>query len=157
MKNLIDNYGEVIIEATIGTPLFPSVKFAQLCLETGYGRSIVGNNLFGIKGRGKKTPFWDGSIIYADTKENVNGTTGTYNEPFRNYKSQTDSVRDHNHLLLTLSRYRIVRQAQTPEAQARALQQAGYATDANYANKLINIINKYNLKTLDEKKKLCER
>lgn len=153
MQDFINTYKNAIINACIGTPLFPSVKMAQCILETGWGKSIVGNNLFGIKGRGSRTPYWDGSIIYADTKENINGTTGTYNEPFRNYKSQEDSVRDHSYLLITLSRYRDVRQAKSAEEQANALQKNGYATDPNYASKLINLINKYNLKTLDEKKK----
>lgn len=153
MQDFINSYQDAIINACIGTPLFPSVKMAQCILETGWGKRIVGNNLFGIKGRGYKTPYWDGSVIYANTQEYTNGSAGIYNEPFRNYKTQEDSVKDHNHLLLTLSRYQDVRQAKTPEEQANALQKNGYATDPNYASKLINLINRYNLKTLDQKKK----
>ena len=39
--------------------------------------------------------------------------------------------------------------ASTPEAQAQALKNAGYATDPNYVSKLTGIINNYNLKVYD--------
>lgn len=149
----INKYSSAIIEACLGTPIFPSVKMAQLILESGWGKSVVGNNLFGIKATGKHTPYWKGDKIYSSTTEYVNGVAGNYNEPFRNYASQADSIRDHSHLLMTLNRYKIVLRAKTPEEQAIALKTAGYATDLIYADSLIKLIKQYNLKTLDEKKK----
>lgn len=149
----IKKYSNIIVETCIGTGIFPSVKMAQMALETGWGKSIVGNNLFGIKARGNYTPFWKGAKIYADTTEYISGSYGNYNEPFRNYATQADSVKDHTYFLQNNKRYSKVFTADTPEQQAKELQAAGYATDPNYANKLISIINKYNLKTLDQKKK----
>jgi flagellum-specific peptidoglycan hydrolase FlgJ len=147
-------FGGDFILATNGTRLFPSVKAAQAALETGYGKSTVGgaNNMFGIKATGSTTPYWDGSVYNASTKEVANGVTYTTTSGFRAYKTLTDSIRDHSHLLTTLSRYKPVLAATTPEDQARALQSAGYATDPGYAAKLISIINMHGLKELDKKK-----
>ena len=153
-KEFIAKFGETIIFATQGTPLFPSVKVAQAALETGWGKSVIGEakNMYGIKATGKTTPYWDGSAYNAATKEVYSGNTVTITDGFRAYKSLQDSIKDHSHLLMTLSRYEPVRAAKTPEEQARALQSSGYATDPNYASKLIDIINQNNLKELDKKK-----
>ena len=127
-----------------------------MILETGWGKSKVGNNMFGIKAQGKKSPFWNGEAIKADTTEFIQGESGTYNLAFRKYPSIEASIRDHTHFLQDNSRYAAagVFKSQTPEQQAQALQNAGYATAPNYAAALINVIKSYNLKTLDEKKKL---
>ncbi|MDR0207027.1 MAG: glucosaminidase domain-containing protein [Bacteroidales bacterium] len=153
-KKFIDQYSEAIVLSTLGTPLLPSVKMAQAALETGWGRSTVGEakNLFGIKASGSFSPYWKGNAITASTKENYGDGNISIVDKFRAYSSIQDSIKDHSHLLLTLSRYARVRDAQTPEEQAKALQSCGYATDPGYANKLINIIKQYNLETLDEKK-----
>ena len=63
-------------------------------------------------------------------------------------------MKDHTYFLQQYKRYANVFTAKTPEEQANALQNAGYATDPNYAGKLISIINTYNFKRFDEKKKL---
>jgi len=153
-KEFISKFGEAIIFATQGTPLFPSVKAAQAALETGWGKHTIGDakNLFGIKATGNKTPYWDGSVYNASTKEVYNGNTVTITGGFRAYQSYSDSIRDHSHLLMTLSRYKPVLAATTPEEQARVIQVAGYATDPDYAKKLIDIINQNDLKQLDKKK-----
>ncbi|MDL2309022.1 glucosaminidase domain-containing protein [Bacteroidales bacterium OttesenSCG-928-C03] len=155
-QEFIRKYGDEMVIATNGTPLFPSVKMAQAALETGWGKSTVGpaNNMFGIKATGANTPYWDGSAYSATTQEVVNGNTYTITDGFRMYKTMSDSIRDHSYLLTTLNRYKPVLTAVTPEDQARALQSCGYATDPNYASKLISIINMNNLKELDKKKAL---
>jgi flagellum-specific peptidoglycan hydrolase FlgJ len=155
-QSFIDQYSEAMVFATQGTPLFPSVKMAQAALETGWGKSTIGGakNLFGIKATGSYTPYWNGDMVNMSTQENYGSGFTTIRDNFRAYSSVEDSIRDHSHLLMTLSRYAPVREAKTPEDQARALQSAGYATDPGYADKLINIINQYNLSTLDQKKKL---
>ena len=148
-------FGNAIINACEQTPIFPSVKAAQMALETGYGKSKIGNNMFGIKADGPHSPYWSGKAMSADTTEVINGKSGSYKLAFRAYNSIADSIRDHTYFLLQNSRYRKagVFTAKTPEDQARALQAAGYATDAGYAQKLIQIIERYRLKSLDEKKK----
>lgn len=155
-QEFIKKYSAEFIFATDGTPLLPSVKMAQAALETGWGRSTIGkaNNMFGIKATGTTTPYWKGDAYNAKTGEVLNGQYVFMVDGFRAYSTLSDSIRDHSHLLMTLSRYQPVRNAATPEDQARALQSCGYATDPGYASKLINIINQYNLRELDKKKVL---
>lgn len=151
----IAKYENDIIAACAGTDIFPSVKMAQAALETGWGKHIVGNNMFGIKAAGEKSPFWNGSAISSNTTEVINGISGQYDLKFRFYPTLTDSIRDHSYFLQQNHNYTKagVFTATTPEAQAHALKSAGYATDPGYAGKLIDIINKHGLKRLDVKKK----
>lgn len=151
----IAKYENAIIEACAGTNIFPSVKMAQACLESGWGDSVFYNNMFGIKATGKLTPYWSGLKKSGNTHETKNGKDGVYNLAFRQYATVSDSIRDHTYLLQNVKTYTShgVFTAATPEAQARALKAAGYATDPNYAETLISIINSHGLKRLDEKKK----
>lgn len=153
-REFINKYAGEFILATNGTPLLPSVKMAQAALETGWGRSTISTakNMFGIKATGSKTPYWKGDVYSAKTGEVIGGRYITITDGFRAYSTFSDSIRDHSYLLMSLSRYRPVRNALTAEEQARALQSCGYATDPNYATKLITIISQYNLKELDKKK-----
>lgn len=149
----LTKFGNAFAVACLGTGLFPSVKLAQAALESGWGKYTAGNNMFGIKAAGKHTPFWHGDYITSRTSEYVDGGYVSQNSRFRKYASIGDSVRDHTYFLQQYGRYAKVFTAQTPEEQAKALQAAGYATDPNYSGKLISIINTYNLKRFDEKKK----
>ena len=152
-SDYLKKYATAFVIACENGSLFPSVKIAQAALETGWGAHVVGNNLYGIKATGSHTPYWDGDYVTAGTSEYANGSYNSQNSNFRAYDSISDSIRDHSYLLETLGRYEAVRNSTTPEEQARALQNCGYATDPSYANKLISIINTYNLKQYDEKKK----
>jgi len=151
----IAKYENDIIAACAGSNIFPSVKMAQAALETGWGKHIVGNNMFGIKASGAHSPYWKGSAVSSNTTEVINGVSGQYDLKFRFYGTLSDSIRDHSYFLQQNSRYTKsgVFAATTPEAQAHALKSAGYATDPGYAEKLIDIINKHGLKRLDVKKK----
>lgn len=149
----LQKYAQFFVIACEDNNLFPSVKIAQAALETGWGNHIVGNNLYGIKATGQPNQYWDGSYVTAGTSEYANGGYNPQSSNFRAYKTISDSIRDHSLLINTLDRYKPVREATTPEDQARALQNAGYATDPSYAAKLISIINSNNLKQYDIKKK----
>ena len=151
----ITKYENAVIEACAGSKIFPSVKMAQAAVETGWGKSVAGNNMFGIKASGVKTPYWQGNSVIANTREVIDGISAQYNLAFRQYATVADSIRDHTYFLQSNPRYDKygVFAAATPEAQCKALQAAGYATDPNYAATLISIINSNNLKRLDQKKK----
>ncbi|MEI6062308.1 MAG: glucosaminidase domain-containing protein [Bacteroidota bacterium] len=153
--DFIAKFENAVILACAGSKIFPSVKMAQACLETGYGDHIFYNNMFGIKASGATSPYWNGNSKVSATQEVINGTEGTYNLAFRQYTTMADSIRDHTYFLQTNKRYTTngVFAAITPEAQCDALQKAGYATDPNYASTLKSIITNYNLKRLDQKKK----
>ncbi len=171
-REFIDYFSAAVIKSTKGTNIFPSVKMAQLAVETGWGKSTMedANNVFGIKGN----VGWSGKVISKGTREvlggvskNFVGTGKIYSsrteaiksgaEPqtlFRVYDSLADSIADHTRFLIVNPGYSKALQANTPEEQARELQAAKYATGENYANTLISIIEKNNLKELDKKKSL---
>lgn len=172
-QEFINTFSNAVINSVKGTGIFASVKMAQMAIETGWGKSFIksSNNAFGIKANSG----YKGKVISATTREVLSGvskvfqgTGKTYDnrsvaiekgaEPqtlFRYYDRIEDSIHDHTKFLIVNPRYRKALIADTPEQQARELQNAGYATAINYANTLISIINKYNLSTtLDQKKNL---
>ncbi|MGN7988662.1 glycoside hydrolase family 73 protein [Pedobacter sp. 22226] len=149
-KKYIESIKDAVITATSGTTLFPSVMLAQAALEGGNGASVLAkkyNNHFGIKASGS----WKGLTVVMPTTEYVKGVAIKVQATFRAYASLLDSFLDRVNFLKVNSRYAKngVFSAKTPEDQAKALQKAGYATDPNYANLIINIIKTYNLKQYD--------
>ena len=133
--------------------IVPSIIIAQAILESGWGTSrlaTVANALFGIKADHR----WSGSVVNVDTREVCNGRDITIKAPFRAYKSWEDSIKDHQSFLLSSSlggqlRYEAAFDTRVYEVAAHALQNGGYATDPNYANKLINIIRREGLTEFD--------
>lgn len=126
--------------------IYPSLILAQSALESGFGQSDlakVHHNFFGIKRTAQES-----SAAY-QTEEVLGGESVTVTANFRAYDSVEDSVKDYAVLLGTLPRYRGVVEADSPEEAARALVQGGYATDPAYAEKLIHMIQTYNLKQYD--------
>ncbi len=151
-RDYIKKYTSLVIRASKGTGLFPSVFMAQAILESGNGQSPLAkkyNNHFGIKA----SRDWKGKVIDMRTREVFNGKDVYIKDGFRWYDNEIDSFKDRVAFLKVNSRYTQhgVFTAKTPEAQARALQRAGYATDPDYAKTLIWLIKTYNLKELDEK------
>ncbi|HEY4542555.1 MAG TPA: flagellar assembly peptidoglycan hydrolase FlgJ, partial [Noviherbaspirillum sp.] len=124
-------------EASRVTGIPARFMLGQAALESGWGkREIVGadgvnsHNLFGIKATGG----WKGRVAEVVTTEYVNGVPEKRVEKFRAYDSYADSFRDYAKLLRTNPRYEgVIANAQDAGAFARGLQQAGYATDPNYA------------------------
>jgi flagellum-specific peptidoglycan hydrolase FlgJ len=132
-------------EQETGVPA--SVTIAQAALETGWGKSsrLVANNLFGIKGRGTA-----GSVKLW-TREYVRGRWVRTRASFAAYQNFGDSVSAHGRLISenTIYRKAMAVKDKGPEPFARALQRAGYATDPQYANKLLSIIRKRDLEQYD--------
>ena len=130
-------------EASQATGIPAHFMIAQAALETGWGRSELRfadgtptYNLFGIKaGRG-----WPGAVAEATTTEYVNGVPQKTAERFRAYGSYAEAFRDYARLLTSNPRYAAVLNRQDAPGFARGLQQAGYATDPMYAEKLTRII-----------------
>jgi flagellar protein FlgJ len=118
----------------------PDALLAQAALETGWGRSVPCNasgecsfNLFGIKAGSQ----WSGATVNVPTLEFESGIPVRKVERFRAYDSPADSFRDYAALIRDSSRYASARGAgDNVEAFASALQQGGYATDPNYAQKI---------------------
>lgn len=146
----IDQVGAVARRWRGEIGLAPSLVTAIAINESGWGKSrlaVDAHNYFGIKAhRGLGTA---GSVSY-ETWEVVNGETITITASFRAYYTLEESVRDLGTFLHTASRYQPVwAVGNNPEAAARALLQAGYATDPAWADKLIRIMRTYGLGRLD--------
>lgn len=117
---------------------------AQAALETGWGRRTItrgdgstANNLFGIKATG-----WKGERATVNTHEYTNGVRHNERADFRAYASPAESFADYVRLLKQNPRYRQALESGGDVRRfASALQQAGYATDPRYADKLSAIAN----------------
>src|SRR5690554_3172225 len=124
------------------SPMLPSVRLAQNLLETG-GRIHPWNNLGGIKvGRGLPNGYWKGKVVNKATWEVVDGNRIDVTAAFRAYDHIYDFYKDQD-LLFKANRYRRVRTATSPTEQAKALMVSGYATDPQYASKLMQLIARY--------------
>ena len=136
------------LQADVGLP--PSLITAMAINETGWGSSELSNrvnNYFGIKADvGQGTV---GSTVF-DTREVIDGRAVVVRAPFRAYRSLDESVQDLGRFLHTNSRYDDVwKRADDPRASALALARAGYATDPEWAPKLIGLIDSFGLDALD--------
>ncbi len=160
-------YKDATIAACKGQNIFPSVKLAQMALESGWGERVKGNNFFGIK----NSKGWKGKVISFTTREVINkvskifvGTGKIYANSeealasgadkqtlFRYYDNVIDSIKDHTKFLQANIRYFQggVFAALTPQAQCEALQRCGYATDPEYASVLKSIISHNHFEVLD--------
>lgn len=116
---------------------------AQAALESGWGQREIpaadgspSYNLFGIKAGGS----WDGPVTEITTTEFEQGAAKKIKAKFRVYGSYVEAMADYAKLLTNNPRYAGVANARSPEQAAQALQQAGYATDPQYASKLVSVI-----------------
>jgi len=130
-----------------------SLTIAQAALESNWGTSGLtqkGNNLFGIKGKGPA-----GSCTMLTT-EHVKGKDIKVSAEFRAYNNWGESIADHTKLILNgvswdRNKYKKVIGVDGKTA-AQEIQKAGYATDPKYADKLISIMDAYNLYQYDTMK-----
>lgn len=121
-----------------------SITMGQAILESGFGNGYlarVANNHFCIKCKSS----WTGATItHADDRPD---------DCFRVYDTAEDSFRDHADFLNTGSRYDFLfsYDADDYKSWAKGLKKAGYATAHDYAERLIGVIERYNLPLLDKK------
>lgn len=116
---------------------------AQAALETGWGRAELRRddgspsyNLFNIKaGRN-----WTGPVVEMPVTEYANGRAYTENARFRAYGSYAEAFQDYVGLMRNSARYAGVVGQRDAAGFAQSLQDAGYATDPHYADKLTRII-----------------
>ncbi|WP_434515345.1 flagellar assembly peptidoglycan hydrolase FlgJ [Dechloromonas sp. ARDL1] len=143
-KEFVNRVWPHAVEASRSTGVPPQFLVAHSALESGWGRSEIRRadgspsyNLFGIKA-GKS---WAGATADATTTEYVNGQPQQSVERFRAYGSYEEAFRDYANLLRNNARFGSVIGSQDGTEFAKRLQQAGYATDPMYADKLSRIIN----------------
>jgi LysM repeat protein len=121
-----------------------SITLAQGIFESGAGRSelaVKANNHFGIKCNG-----WTGRRSYHDDDER--------GECFRAYDNAYESFEDHSKFLAERQRYRGLFNLKRDDYKgwARGLKAAGYATNPQYADRLIELIQLYKLYQYDKAK-----
>ncbi len=127
--------------------ILPSVMLAQSILESNWGRSELSkeyNNYFGIKAVKK-----DQGVVF-ETEEYVDGESGRYMENFKKYSSKRESFEHYAKLLSTAKRYEKVKTAKNYKEAAKYIKEGGYATDPSYADKIISVVEKYELDKYDE-------
>lgn len=140
------------LESTYG--ILPSIILAQAALESNYGHSELAkdyHNLFGVK-----TEADDPQGIDFMTSEYVDGEWIEIKDRFKVYPSWEESLRKHSELIYYGTSwdenfYSDVLEGKNYHAQAKGLQSAGYATDPNYAKKIIEMIEYWNLDQYDGK------
>lgn len=124
--------------------LNPAVMLAQSALETGWGKHVIQTakgdssfNLFNVKAHRD----WTGDKVAQSTLEFEQGVAVRKTEPFRAYNNFAESFDDFVSFLNSSSRYEeALNKTQNPEQFLQSLQKAGYATDPNYADKIIGIL-----------------
>jgi flagellar protein FlgJ len=126
---------------TLGVP--PQFLVAHSALESGWGKSEIrlpdgspSYNVFGVKAGSS----WHGPSVAAQTTEYENGVARSAREKFRVYASYKEAFQDYARMLSGHSRFSGVLGQQDGAQFARSLQQSGYATDPDYANKLDRVI-----------------
>lgn len=145
-EDFIKQIGAAAVEDARKSRVLPSLTIAQAALESNWGKSalaVKGKNLFGIKGEG------DAGYGMYQTTEYINGKPVSVQAKFRHYSSWLASIRDHSDLFHRLKRYKDVVGETDYKKACKAVQAAGYATDPQYANKLISLIETYKLYEYD--------
>ena len=138
----IKRYAEIAKSEMRKSKIPASITLAQGILESGSGKgrlAVNANNHFGIKCHG-----WKGQKIYHDDDRRQ--------ECFRKYKKAESSYADHSEFLTTRKRYGNLFKLNQDDyrAWAKGLKKAGYATDPKYPQKLISLIERYQLYKYDK-------
>lgn len=143
VANYIKEYADIAMEEMLQYGIPASITLAQGILESGAGAgelTLKANNHFGIKCH----TGWEGDRVYHDDDER--------GECFRKYNDPKYSYRDHSLFLTQRSRYQDLFKLRKDDYKgwAKGLRKAGYATDPKYPDKLIGIIERYDLTAYDD-------
>ena len=145
--------------------ILASVSLAQFILESGYGSTELAqnaNNCFGMKkslsGNTWGGSTWDGTSIYTKKTQEDDGTGRLYTitADFRKYPCVEDSIADHSAYLLgamngSKLRYAGLKGCTDYKKAVRIIKDGGYATSITYVEKLVGIIERWNLTQYDVK------
>ena len=145
--------------------ILASVSLAQFILESGYGKSELAqnaNNIFGMKcslsGNTWSGSSWDGKSKYTKKtqEQHTDGSYETITADFRKYLCIEDSIADHSAYLLGAKngsklRYAGLKGCMDCKKAVQIIKDGGYATSLTYVEKLISIIERWNLTQYDAK------
>lgn len=142
----INRYKDIAIKKMKEHGIPASITLAQGILESNSGKSeltVKANNHFGIKCHKE----WNGRTFKMDDDKR--------NECFRKYKSAEQSFEDHSRFLTSRDRYAFLFEYDVTDYKSWAygLKKAGYATNPNYAQLLIKVIEENHLDRFDKMKR----
>ncbi len=142
-EQFIQRLYPVAQQAASALNIAPEALIAQAALETGWGQYVMhqgqanAHNLFGIKADER----WQGQSINVPTLEYDQGIAKQEHAQFRKYASYTDSMQDYVAFMQSNERYsQALTQTDSPAQYFHELQRAGYATDPQYADKILRIM-----------------
>jgi flagellum-specific peptidoglycan hydrolase FlgJ len=143
-------YKDLAIVEMHRTGIPASITLAQALHESNAGKSSLAkqaNNHFGIKCKS----YWTGNT-YFHKDDDLNDRGILINSCFRSYTSAVESYVDHSNFLVETAHYSPLFTLEKEDyvAWAWGLKQCGYATDSQYAVKLIKLINKFGLAQYDQ-------
>lgn len=144
----IDTYCVLAVQEMYRSGIPASIILGQAVIESNFGTSdlaMKANNHFGIKCKS----YWNGDTYYHEDDDYKNGRLIA--SCFRAYNSSIKSYLDHSNFLMKSERYNKLFSygIKDYESWAYGLEKAGYATDPQYAEKLISAIEEYNLDRYD--------
>lgn len=140
----LDEVAPIADQAAADLGVAPRALMAQAALESGWGQHVIrmpdgssSYNYFGIKASGD----WRGATVRIPTTEYINGRAVTVQAAFRAYPDAASAFRDYVDFIGKNPRYqKALEQGANAHQYARQLEAAGYATDPNYANKIMAIL-----------------
>jgi peptidoglycan hydrolase FlgJ len=144
-KAFLESLFPAVQKAAKQLGLDPKALLAQAAVETGWGKYMIHSgsgqnthNLFGIKADKN----WQGNKAVVDSIEFEQGIAKTSKSPFRAYDNFADALQDYVNFVQQSPRYETaLKNSEQPEQYFNQLQQAGYATDPDYANKIMSVLN----------------
>ncbi|MFW8590251.1 flagellar assembly peptidoglycan hydrolase FlgJ [Glaciecola sp. 2405UD65-10] len=142
-KAFVENLYPQALEAAEKLNIDPKALIAQAAVETGWGKHVIQqsnanstHNLFGIKADSR----WQGEKAVVDTLEYVNQLPERQRAAFRSYQDFASSLNDYADFVQSNPRYeQALEKTQSPNEYFSALQEAGYATDPKYADKVMSV------------------
>ncbi|MGN1281292.1 MAG: glucosaminidase domain-containing protein [Succinivibrio sp.] len=139
-QEFVDMMMPYAVKAVEGIGFNPLVLVAQAALETGWGKHVSpGNNYYGIKAGSS----WKGDKETLTSAEFENGRFVDRDSSFRKYSGVLESMKDYIRFISDNPRYeKAVGKSYSPDEYFEEIQNAGYATDPNYADKLKKISRK---------------
>ncbi len=149
IRNYVEDYQQYAVIEMYRTGIPASITLAQGIHESSLGQSnlaIYANNHFGIKCKS----YWQGKT-YAHKDDDLDEYGNITESCFRAYETVIDSYIDHSNFLTATPHYQecFLYAKSDYENWAKALKRCGYATDPDYASKLIDKIVKYQLYSYD--------
>lgn len=152
-ENFIEKYVDLAVKEMHRTGIPASIKMAQFILESSWGKSelyLYANAGFGVKVKNEGEPYYEKEDDDRDEYGNL------IKSRFRKYESIEESFIDHSNFLSTRKYYEPLFDLNRYDYKgwAKGLKSCGYATADEYGERLISIIETYDLFRFDYRREI---